>query len=358
MTIIPVTNHHSINSMIRVAHKYLILLMVSFGSLLFGFPISSYDFHTPVHQVSPVVEAMGGMSVTYESDSALMYNNPALLPFVENGVVTASFKMEHKQGMSFSEVMSMANILKKNQFTYASVYAAKGGFGWYPLASINQSRTYNSTGEIYREYEDYQLDAVQFAFGTQVEDITAVDISWGMSFKYIFGRLVYLEEKQTGNSWLREEFYDERVKGYSADLGFLLKQEGFSAGLVFYDLFSRLYWEDSANRVITKRASLGFQWGIGNYALTTGISRKLNLKKEQEYHLGIVRQFELNTPVGEGVLLFRTGIHSEDFANEDAIFTSFGTGYYIKQLRIDLSATTNGMVLKNNRYLISISVGL
>ena len=337
--------------------KNILFLFIFVASLnLFSFPINDYDFHLAELQISPITAAMGGLNVISIKDPFAVYQNPAILGEVEQSVFSISFKMKNKEDQNITDIINAGNILKEKQISFINLSAKKAGFSFQPLVSIHEKSNYFVSNVQYQDYIDYKLNSYQVSGGFDKNEI-----SWGFTAKFLSGRLIYLKEKQIESTELFniDSFIDDNSKGFSFDLGFIYTKSNIKYGLVFYDLFSHLYWKNNPNRTLTKRFAFGTGYSSNGYDLTAGIDGKLNKNSNSQYHFGIAKNVLTDeNPNNPKSLDFRAGVYSHDFKNEDDIFTSFGVGYFIKIFKIDCSVTSFGMNSENNSYLISTSIAM
>jgi hypothetical protein len=223
----------------------LIILAVGIASLAAqqaALPITQYDYAIPENNVSPIAIGMGGLNLTYSGDPYCSYSNPALLAEVEQSSLVTSFRLANDEEMSILEATSLSNTLKDKQFKYFSLSTKKAAFTYQPMSRVNISEIIAENGVNYNLYHDFMLDKVQLSIAAKDEERSA--LSAGLNLKYLSGRLVYLKERRIGSTtFTREAFIDDKVRGFSTDLGFTLDRETFKFGLTAYDFFSRLYWK-------------------------------------------------------------------------------------------------------------------
>ena len=323
-------------------------------------PIQSYDYHTPENNVSPVSIGVGGLNLTNSSDFFGSYDNPALLANSGAASLAISYRLKNADQMNFYQAMQISNALKDKQFKYFSLVTKNAAWAYQPVAGIHLSE-WNATGDT-TQYYDYQLDKWQASYGLNDQDNKA--LSAGVNIKYLTGRLVYLKERKVGVSLIREAFIDDKIKGFSADLGFAYTQDSYSIGAAVYDVFSRLYWENYDSKQLTRRAAAGFQINNGSLSLLGGIQGKISSDPETTYHFGVVQDwnfdsqsFTNDTETSQNLIL-RIGMYSHDFYGTENINYTFGSGYNYNMFRVDFGMTNQGMKLRDSEFLFSIGVGL
>lgn len=322
-------------------------------------PITSYDYTTPENNVSPIAIGMGALNLTYKGDFYGNYSNPALVSDNEYSVLLASFRLKDNDRLSFWEASRISNALRPKQFKYFTLLTNKTAWTYQPVSSVHISEI--TAADSFR-YHDFQLDKMQVTLAAQ--DKSWYPIGFGLNLKYLTGRLVYLLEHRMGNSLIRDAFIDDKVKGFSTDVGATLETGSFKFGLTGYDVFSRLYWENYASVPIQRRAALQAQYATDNLLLSAGVQGKLAKTTDSTIHLGF--QYLWNweggsSPSGEPAqqgAVVRLGLYSHDFYGSDNINYTFGTGYNYNLFRFDFSLNNRGMRLKDSEYLFSLGVGL
>ena len=204
--------------------------------------IQSYDYALPENNVSPIALGMGGLNVTYAGDFYSSYSNQALIGDNDLSLLVGAFRIKSDDPVNFAEAAQFSNILKPKQLKYFSLLAKQTAWTYQPVASVHIVET-PETGYGYRYY-DYKLDKVQATIAGS--DDSWEPIRFGLNLKYLTGRLVYLESTNPNS------FIDDKLNGFSTDLGFTLQRGSFTYGLAAYHLFSRLYWEHSSSEGIQR----------------------------------------------------------------------------------------------------------
>ncbi|HNX00490.1 MAG TPA: hypothetical protein PKK33_03890, partial [Candidatus Cloacimonadota bacterium] len=202
---------------------------------------------------------------------------------------------------------------------------------------------------------DYGLQNVQMSFGgtSGKEQVFA----GGLTVKYLYGRLVYLTRDDVEMNF--HDFVDDKVKGFSTDLGFAYKGQATRIGLAFYDLVNGLYWQTESNKTLTRRGAFGVQVGEDDLRMLAGAITTLEKDPITTYHFGIIKEVSLQGKTQDKQTIgFRAGAYSDKFDRSDDITYSFGTGYNYKTFRIDFSVAGPGLDLSKSRYLASISLSM
>ena len=324
-------------------------------------PITEYDYTLPGNNVSPITMGMGGMNVTSMADAYASYNNPALLAGSNITSFSVSFRLAANDKLSFWKAMQISNALREKQFQYFSIATKQVGFSYQPVANVHLSE-WSAVGDTSRYY-DYKLDKIQMSIAAKDSKYTTLQA--GLSLQYLSGRLIYLREHRLGNNLVRDAFIDDKVKGFSSDLGFTYKPGNMVIGATVYNLFSRLYWENYDSKPIQRRVGMGLEYENNNLKLLLGMQSKIAKAPDTSYHMGLEYAWNWNSGGGgygqeasanQGMVL-RTGMYSADFYGTKNINYTFGTAYNYNLLRFDVSMSNQGMELRNSKYLFSIGIG-
>ena len=324
-------------------------------------PIREFDYHIPANNVSPVTIGMGGLNVAYSGTFFDSYDNPALLADNDNTSLAMSFRLKNSSEMDFYEALSISNALKDKQLKYISLITRNAAWSYQPVSSINISKLEGDKNQYY----DYQLDKWQISYSGRDKEYRA--ITAGLNLKYLNGRLVRLSQIRQSNTWIvdpNEGFIDEKVNGFSSDLGLSVKQDAFTWGASFYDLFSRLYWENYDSDQLDRRAAMGFEYKRNNLSLLAGLQGRIAKEAETTFHFGLVQDWNWegrsslsDNPVTQNLIL-RLGMYSDKFNGTQNITYTLGSGYYYNLFRFDFALSNQGMRLKDSEYIFSLGVGL
>lgn len=335
--------------------KYVLLVLVCLAALsLSAFPITRFDYHTPDHNPSPNVTAMGGLNLTDETDYYISYDNPALLAFNKKTSAAASFSIVKNDQYSPIQLIQLANLLRKNQFSAIVVNSSTGAMMYQAMTSVHVNEPLGE-GSTNSTYFDYTLQKAQMSFGGTSGK--AKSFAAGVTVKYLFGRLVYLNRNDVEMTFT--DFYDDKVKGFSTDLGFAYRGQATRVGLAFYDLLNGLYWQTESSKTLTRRCAIGIQVGGEDTKMLAGAMTTLESESTTTYHFGIVKDVALSDKVKEKQSIsFRGGVYSENFDSSDNIIYSIGTGYYYKTFKIDFSLAGPGMDMSKSNYLLAISMSM
>jgi len=315
--------------------------------------IQSYDYALPENNVSPIAIGMGGLNVTYAGDFYSSYSNPALIGDNDFSVLMGAFRIKSDEAVNFAEAAQFSNILKPKQLKYISLLAKQTAWTYQPVASVHIVEP-PETGVGYRYY-DYKLDKVQVTLAGS--DDSWQPIRFGLNLKYLTGRLVYLVSTNPNS------FIDDKLNGFSTDLGFTLQTGSFTYGLAAYDIFSRLYWEHYNSEAIQSRVAMGIQYGTDNFNLNLGLQGKIAQSTDTTYHLGGQYIWTWGSQYysvesANKALALRAGLYSHNFYGTQNINYTIGGGYNYNIFRFDFSLNNKGMKLKDSELLISLGVGM
>lgn len=344
--------------------KYILTLgFIFLGLTLFAteaLPINSFDYALPENNVSAFALGMGGLNVTNALDPYSSYGNPALLAVNQATNLFVAYRLSDQKKHSINEIISVSNVLKANQFKYISLQAGQFAFSYQPMASVNISE-YNVDTEK-SLYYDYKLDKLQFSAG--ITDAKLPNTTAGLNVKYLSGRLVYLAEHLENSHFVRDRFIDDKVKGFSTDIGLHQRAGEAEFGLSLYDVFSKLWWENYPSDSIQRRVATGVEYGLGSSKTSFGVQSKISKKPETTYHFGYSwgmskssGGFGNTDPTMQGMDL-RIGAYSKDFYGADNINLTLGGGYYYKTFRFDFSLNSRGLKLADSELLFSLGLGM
>lgn len=334
----------------------IVITLAANGSL----PIDSFDYALPENNVSAIALGTGGMNLTDYNDPFASYGNPALLGFNDKTNFYVAYRLSDKKNYDFGEIVSVSNVLKANQFKYFTLNAEQFAFSYQPMASINISEFDEEAHKAL--YHDYKLDKIQFSAG--ITDKNLPNMTAGINLKYLTGRLVYLTERLEGSNLIRERFIDDKVKGVSGDIGLYAQYGSGSFGISFYDVLSRMWWENYPSESIQRRVAAGAQYGTGSSKTYVGIQSKMAKKPDTTYHVGYSYGMETETSgngsddsVTQGFDL-RIGVYSHDFYGANNINLTLGGGYFYRVFRFDFSLNSKGLKLADSELLFSIGLGM
>lgn len=326
-------------------------------------PITSYDYAIPENNISPITMGSGAINLANSDDPFAAYANPALMADNELASFSVSFRLKNPDDIAFWEAVNISNALKSKQFKFFVVNTKTASFSYQPVASVHISEL--SADGNSSKYYDYQLDKVQMSMGFR--DKKYEKLAAGLSLKYLSGRLVYLTEHKFGNQLIRDGFIDDKVKGFSTDLGVTYTMGNIVYSGTFYDVLSRLWWENYDPVSVQRRTALGVGWKSGNSTYNAGVHSKLAKTTDPTYHFGYDYQWKVgsnsnyttaNQSSNRQTMDIRLGLYSRDFYGADNINYTFGGGYYYKTIRFDFSLNNAGFKLADSEYLFSLSLGI
>lgn len=322
-------------------------------------PITDYDYAIPANNVSAIAIGMGGINVTNQRDPFASYGNPALLANGDTTTLYMAYRIADDANMGFWDAVNVSNFLREKQFKYFSLVVKQGAVSYQPMASVNISAIDPETNRTM--YYDYKLDKLQFSLG--MTDKAWPSLTAGFNVKYLTGRLVYLVERLEGHQFIREQFIDDKVKGFSSDLGLTYRTGDVVYGISAYDLFSRMWWENYDSVSLQRRIAAGVQYGSGASKTSFGIQSKISSKPETTYHMGYSyamnwdsNDFYSDEQIRQGMDL-RIGFYSDDFYGADNINLTLGGGYHYQVFRFDFSLNSKGLKIADSEFLFSLGMG-
>ncbi|MDD4309438.1 MAG: hypothetical protein PHO32_03590 [Candidatus Cloacimonetes bacterium] len=337
-----------------------ILFVTVLGAQQTPLPITSYDYAIPENNVSPIAMAMGAINLSNVDDPYAAYTNPALLAYGELNSFSTSFRLRNSAEINFWEAANISNALKDKQFKYFVVNAKQASFSYQPVAGVHLSE-FSPDGYTSRYY-DYQLDKLQISLGAK--DQKFEKLGAGISLKYLSGRLVYLTERKVGNTMVREGFIDDKIKGFSTDLGFTFKQGNVTYAGTAYDIVSRMWWENYDAVSIKRRMALGMGWDSESSHFVLGVQSRISSNPETTYHLGYGYTWDFGTSSTTSetstkqTMDIRAGVYSKNFYGTGNINYTLGGGYNYHNIRFDFSLNNTAMKLSDSEYLFSLGLGI
>ncbi len=321
------------------------IFLIVFISTVFAFPKLNYDFHTANSYVSAIASGMGGNPIFSEGDPFCGYFNSASVGLVEKENIGISYKYSAKSPESIYQSIAPLNFIQKGHLSGIAMSAPKGGIFYLPLVDIHEN---TFTDSVHKFYKDYTLNSFQIAISEKQKNFI-----FGLNVKYIYGRLVNLNQKLVANQWQTESFFDDKAKGFSFDLSSIYQKGNMLAGISFYDLFNKIYWKNSSNKNLVKRLSYGVQKDNENSTVYISVLQKARFDAEKEYHFGYEKK--INGRLSN--LNLRCGVYSKDFKSEEDIFFTFGTSYVVRSFKIGIAIINSEWLVKNNQYVATISFG-
>jgi hypothetical protein len=332
----------------------LALCLIMWSGLAVAFPVTDYDYHTADRALSPITSGLGGLNLTNPDDPAIFYGNPAAMALCESPMTSAVFSF---QGEHTAQSLWDTSVLRqKKHLDLLALVSAKAAIAWIPYVDLHENYTITGDTEASsrRVYEDYSLQCWQAGFVSDKNDL-----HYGLTLKYLSGRLVYRETGMSELPVTEYTFIDDVARGYSSDLGVLYSPGNFRYALVVNDVFSKLYWQDNPNVRLQQHGAFAMQYGVDAARIMYGVQGKLDRDPDFTYHFGLEQKTLYGgTKVKPSYLSIRTGIWSHDFKNSDSVFASVGLGYSMGGLHFDASLAASGMKIANGRFLAGVTLGL
>ncbi|MCB5249828.1 MAG: hypothetical protein LHW49_01555 [Candidatus Cloacimonetes bacterium] len=328
--------------------RLLVLIIVLTPILLLSFPIDDFNYHTPNNSISPYSAGLGGINLTSARDNLAFYDNPALLKAVRQMTFTATFSIPNKE-IATNNLLNAKILTNDSKFKAFGIQAQNIGFLYYELANDR----FDKKEELERTYQDYTLRSI----GLSIADTASTKLNWGLSLRYLNGRLVYLKEAQQDSVYTVSEFIDSNANGYATDIGVYGKQFGFYYGFVVHDLFSKIYWNGYANTRIHTRGSFSAELRSNNTSFTSSVTSLWNIHETPIFTQSINYSKRVGNPNRPQDFSLRMGATSTDYKSSENIMFSFGTSYMIRMLRVDLAMQTKGLKINTAQYIFSLSAG-
>jgi hypothetical protein len=228
-------------------------------------------------------------------------------------------------------------------------------FSYQTLADVHLS---NTAGEE-QEYYDYKLEAIQASFALLDKKIP--DGSLGFGVKYLTGRLVHLiNHGENATLTNRNTFMDEKVKGFSLDVGGIYKIGRITLAGSLLDVYSQLYWEHYDSEQMVRTWTGGFQYDLSKLQVMYTLKGRLEKDTKMTSHFGMNY-----TPYSNGdeenpqEMALRGGTFWEytvdDLGVEDKIINyTMGLGYNAGAVKIDFGLVSPEFDWKSNDYLVSL----
>jgi len=243
-----------------------------------------------------------------------------------------------------------SDTITESTLGYFSIVSDNSAFDFISLAKIKEENLVSEGPYYSKEYKDYYLNSFSMGISEKRKQL-----SYGITLKYLRGRLVYHNKLFTDNQLVSDEFIDTSANGFSSDLGLCYKNKNFGYGIALYDVFSKIYWEDYNSESLRRRYTISSDVTSEDLVLNFAISGVLKWKSDPYYHVGLERSLLLK----KQIFPVRIGMYSQKFDNAENIFVGFGFGWKFKDnFQMDFSHTTNNMQIDNSKYLLSISVAI
>ncbi len=345
--------------------KILFALNILIFNYLFCFPIKDFNYHLPNTNLSPYSAGLGGICLTNADNHFALYDNPALLSDVKAMTFSSSFCLPDKN-QSFTDIMKTNPLMQKSVFRGLAIQAHHVGFIYHELANDH----FTKSDSLNKIYQDYKLRSIGISFA----DTSGGTISWGLSIKYLDGRLVYLKENKRSvtdssrvktsqklasfdTNYIIEDFIDSKSMGYASDLGIYGKKSGFYYGFVVHDLYSKLYWTNHPDKKLPTRGSFSAELRGQNVSYISSVTSLWNIHETPLYCQSLNYSSNLGNPNYSQSLAIRFGATSPNYKKSENILFGFGTSYMIQTFKIDLSMQTQGLKTNTAQYMFSLSFG-
>lgn len=328
-------------------NKSFLIICLIFPLSLFCFPITDYNFRLPSASLSAYEASLGGICITNAENPFAIASNPALMSDVKKMTMSASFYVPSKE-RSFTEIVKTNPILQKSYFRGLSVQAKGFGLLYQELANDQIDKK----NRFFTKYQNYTLRS----FGFAIAD-TSFNTSWGVSLKYLNGRLVYNKQLVQDTLLIGDEFIDSNANGFASDLGFYSKTGSIHYAAVVHDLYSKLYWKDYKTEKIKTRLTTSVEFRTENIALTSAATSLWNIHEKPIYCQSFQYFSQVSTPSSNQSIGLRFGASSSTFDKSENILFGLGTAYYIDNFKVELSLQSQGWILANSQYMLNFCFG-
>jgi hypothetical protein len=336
----------------RVFDKFLfVIIFFQIFTFLQSFPIEYYDFYLPNTNPSAMTAAMGGFNSGNTNDSFLPLTNPALLHLIKRNYYTFTFVLPAEKYDEYNSFSDIPANLKNNYFRGLSFQGNKFGICFNVLASDS----YKTTDELSfnKNYIDYYMN--QYAIG--ISDSSQAFI-YGFTGKVLQGRMVFKSENflETQNIYLEDEFIDSSAFGYSFDLGLLKKYNLVNIGLSVKDVVSSIKFTGEDIKRIRTRVVLNFDTSSDYSSFGIGINRRWVNSDKAFYNTYYNQIVNLGTEKVRKFGIYRLGLVSQSFKNQDSTLFCMGLGYFYKIAFCEVSIQSRGWKLNESTSMISFTL--
>jgi drug/metabolite transporter (DMT)-like permease len=339
------------NTLKFTAKSSLFLIILYSTTQLFAFPIDTYDFVLPHTSTSPIAAAMGGLNVSSEHDPFLMNGNPALLRKLRKTMFGVSFVIPPKDYDNWDELFSTDQLSSNNSLRSITFSSKNVGLSYNLLASERRRLHPIADSPDFEFYQNYRMASYAIAVSDSVGQL-----HYGMTGKLLNGRIVYLTRSTEENDF-EDRFIDTTSWGYSFDMGITTGRDGFTYGLVVYDIMSKISWKDHNKGRIRTRIGAGLDYEANKSQMGTSVNARWGFKDPPYYSVYYSYLVDMGLPDSGQNMTFRGGMMSQKFKRQDEILFSLGLGYLIKVAYMDLSFQSKGWKSSETQIMFSVSFG-
>jgi drug/metabolite transporter (DMT)-like permease len=337
---------------LRFSAKSGLLILILFVShKLLSFPIDTYDFNLPTTSTSPFAASLGGLNVNSVNDPFLMNGNPALLRKLQKTVFGVSFAIPPRDYDTWDELFSSDQLLNNNSLRAITFQSKNVGLSYNVLANERNRLFPIDDSPDFEFYQNYRMASYNIAFAD-----SSGNIHYGFNAKLLNGRMVYLTRSTEENN-LEDIFIDSTAWGYSFDLGMTTGKDGFTYGLVVYDVMSNIGWKDHKNGRVRTRIGAGLDYEVNKSQMGTGINARWGFKDPPWYNVYYSYLVDIGEPNSGQKMILRSGMMSEKFKRQDEILFCLGLGYVIKMVNLDMAFQSKGWKSRDTQIMFSISLG-
>jgi len=327
---------------------FLLLCIMHYAlcTFILAFPIETYDFTLPHTTPSAIEAGMGGLNVASVNDSFLPISNPSLLKRVRHATLAFTFGTAPRDYDEFTELLKAEPLLQGNTLRGLSYQAKNFGLAYKNLA------LYEANVDSLQTYTSYSLDSYTIAFADSVGRF-----DWGISGKFLTGRLIYLQESTPAEPLTAETFIDKDALGYSFDLGLSTSSYGMTYGFMLYDIYSGLHWEGQSTAHLRTRLGTGADYTNGNNSMGVGINSHWWFRGESFYNAYYSYKIVEQSSSQFHQSLIRFGVVSSSFSEQDQIIFCFGASYGYKMISLDIGLQSRGIKANETQVFFTLTMG-
>ncbi|OGS44337.1 MAG: hypothetical protein A2539_01080 [Elusimicrobia bacterium RIFOXYD2_FULL_34_15] len=295
------------------------------------------DFIYNSRTVDAKAIGMGEAFVAVCNNASVAYWNPAGLKFLDRRYFTTSINIR-KDTKASSEDLFIADSLKGKKLVFLGLTGSRKAISYIPLTDY--------TGTF--ENKDIEIRANKYVFSSANQ--YSSDMTMGVNINYISATLGVIDR-------IKPDINISDGNGLSVDLGFLYTYYNpIRLGLNLENFPGYIWWNDYKTQKLKPRLRTGLSTRITDWLLVSADYENVYSIKEEFYHYGLQQTVSRHMYVREG--LVSKGL----FKNSDDKYVTFGLGYEISILQIDLAnkiyKLNNANKDKVNDYVLSLSLSL
>lgn len=336
-------------------YRYILLIIALLLSLILNSATIPIPESYPSSMPSARIMGMGGAGAAIVPSAEGVFWNPAALGYLNSVILHFSFSSESNS--SLSDLIEKEPTTTGKNLSFVSLATFQGALSYYPIYSAAYSGIYFPDENVIRDLDislnEYILTVTTFAGSNEAYDVPFV---LGFNLKYLNGKFaeakLFLNDADT--SIADSAFADISTgHGYGLDAGLIVNLGALSAGLMFRDLLTHVYWsgEDSPGRVIKYDkqiipifSTLGFSYSAGGFLGAFEINRIFQSGMPYIYRIGAEYTFNrtfndgsMLSSLGSGSPSVRLGASLKEFYGLEPVNFTMGIGYSMNFYRIDMA---------------------